>query len=216
MNNEERLPNAQGRFGDYGGRFVPETLMAAVEELRIGYEEARDDPSFQAELAGLLATYVGRPTPLTFAANLTAHFGGARVYLKREDLAHTGAHKINHAVGQALLAKRMGKQRVIAETGAGQHGVATATVCALLGMECVVYMGTEDIRRQQPNVYRMELLGANSAAGGQRLAHPEGRHQRVHARLGGQRAHHLLPARQRRGAAPVPDDGARLPGHRGA
>ena len=129
MNNEERLPNAQGRFGDYGGRFVPETLMAAVEELRIGYEEARDDPSFQAELAELLATYVGRPTPLTFAANLTKHFGGARVYLKREDLAHTGAHKINHAVGQALLAKRMGKQRIIAETGAGQHGVATATVC---------------------------------------------------------------------------------------
>ena len=160
MNNEERLPNAQGRFGDYGGRFVPETLMAAVEELRVSYEEARDDPSFQAELAGLLANYVGRPTPLTFAANLTSHFGGARVYLKREDLAHTGAHKINHAVGQALLAKRMGKQRIIAETGAGQHGVATATVCALLGMECVVYMGTEDIRRQQPNVYRMELLGA--------------------------------------------------------
>ena len=160
MNNVERLPNAQGRFGDYGGRFVPETLMAAVEELRVSYEEARDDPSFQAELAGLLANYVGRPTPLTFAANLTSHFGGARVYLKREDLAHTGAHKINHAVGQALLAKRMGKQRIIAETGAGQHGVATATVCALLGMECVVYMGTEDIRRQQPNVYRMELLGA--------------------------------------------------------
>ncbi|CAI8016242.1 Tryptophan synthase beta chain [Geodia barretti] len=154
------MPNAQGRFGDYGGRFVPETLMAAVEELRVGYEEARDDPSFQAELAGLLANYVGRPTPLTFAANLTAHFGGARVYLKREDLAHTGAHKINHAVGQALLAKRMGKQRIIAETGAGQHGVATATVCALLGMECVVYMGTEDMRRQQPNVYRMELMGA--------------------------------------------------------
>ena len=160
MTSEQPLPNGQGRFGDYGGRFVPETLMAAVEELRVGYEEARDDADFQAELAGLLSTYIGRPTPLTYAANLTAHFGGARIYLKREDLAHTGAHKINHALGQALLARRMGKGRIIAETGAGQHGVATATVCALLGMECVVYMGTEDMRRQQPNVYRMELLGA--------------------------------------------------------
>ena len=136
------LPNEQGRFGPFGGRFVPETLMAAIEELRVAYEEARDDSAFQEELAGLLATYVGRPTPLTYAANLTVHFGGARIYLKREDLAHTGAHKINHALGQALLAKRMGKNRIIAETGAGQHGVATATVCALLGMECIVYMGT--------------------------------------------------------------------------
>ncbi|MQG76421.1 MAG: tryptophan synthase subunit beta [SAR202 cluster bacterium] len=154
------LPNEQGRFGAFGGRFVPETLMAAIEELRVAYEAAREDPEFQAKLAGLLATYVGRPTPLTFAANLTKHFGGAKIYLKREDLAHTGAHKINHAIGQALLAKRMGKNRIIAETGAGQHGVATATVCALLGMECIVYMGTEDIRRQEPNVFRMKLMGA--------------------------------------------------------
>ncbi len=160
MTNIESLPNDQGRFGAFGGRFVPETLMAAIEELRVAYEEARDDPAFQAELAGLLTTYVGRPTPLTFAANLTKHFGGARIYLKREDLAHTGAHKINHAIGQALLAKRMGKNRIIAETGAGQHGVATATVCALLSMECIVYMGTEDIRRQEPNVFRMKLMGA--------------------------------------------------------
>ena len=134
------LPNEQGRFGAFGGRFVPETLMAAIEELRVAYEAAREDADFQAELAGLLATYVGRPTPLTFAANLTKQFGGAKIYLKREDLAHTGAHKINHAIGQALLAKRMGKNRIIAETGAGQHGVATATVCALLGMECIDYM----------------------------------------------------------------------------
>ncbi|MEE2656284.1 MAG: tryptophan synthase subunit beta [Chloroflexota bacterium] len=155
-----KLPNEQGRFGAFGGRFVPETLMAAIEELRGAYEEASKDPEFQAELAGLLATYVGRPTPLTYAANLTDHFSGARIYLKREDLAHTGAHKINHAIGQALLAKRMGKNRIIAETGAGQHGVATATACALLGMECIVYMGTEDIRRQEPNVFRMKLLGA--------------------------------------------------------
>jgi len=160
MTEIDKLPNEQGRFGAFGGRFVPETLMAAIEELRGAYEEASQDTKFQAELAGLLATYVGRPTPLTYAANLTTHFSGARIYLKREDLAHTGAHKINHAIGQALLAKRMGKNRIIAETGAGQHGVATATACALLGMECIVYMGTEDIRRQEPNVFRMKLMGA--------------------------------------------------------
>lgn len=160
MTEIDKLPNEQGRFGAFGGRFVPETLMAAIEELRGAYEEASKDPEFQVELAGLLATYVGRPTPLTYAANLTTHFSGARIYLKREDLAHTGAHKINHAIGQALLAKRMGKNRIIAETGAGQHGVATATACALLGMECIVYMGTEDIRRQEPNVFRMKLMGA--------------------------------------------------------
>ena len=160
MTEIDKLPNKQGRFGAFGGRFVPETLMAAIEELLGAYEEASKDPEFQAELAGLLATYVGRPTPLTYAANLTTHFSGARIYLKREDLAHTGAHKINHAIGQALLAKRMGKNRIIAETGAGQHGVATATACALLGMECIVYMGTEDIRRQEPNVFRMKLMGA--------------------------------------------------------
>lgn len=154
------LPDSRGRFGDYGGRFVPETLMAALEELEREYELARVDPQFITELDDLLNNYVGRPSPLYFASNLTRELGGARIYIKREDLIHTGAHKINNAVGQALLARRLGKKRIIAETGAGQHGVATATVCAMFGMECVVYMGEEDIRRQAPNVRRMELLGA--------------------------------------------------------
>ena len=154
------LPDALGRFGDFGGRFVPETLMPAVEELAAAYVAARDDEGFQAELASLLKNFVGRPTPLYHATRLSAHAGGAQVYLKREDLAHTGAHKINNALGQALLAKRMGKRRIVAETGAGMHGVAAATVCAMLGMDCVVYMGTEDMRRQEPNVYRMRILGA--------------------------------------------------------
>jgi tryptophan synthase beta chain len=149
-----------GRFGAYGGRYVPETLMAALEELEHAYAEAKEDPAFQAELDDLLRNYCGRPTPLYFAKRLTEQCGGAKIYLKREDLLHTGAHKINNALGQGLLARRMGKQRIIAETGAGQHGVATATVCALLGMECVVYMGEEDMRRQELNVYRMRLLGA--------------------------------------------------------
>ena len=150
----------RGRFGPYGGQFVPETLMPALYELETAYAQAQADPTFTARLNGLLADYVGRPTPLTLAARLSAHLGGARIYLKREDLAHSGAHKINNALGQALLAQRMGKQRVVAETGAGQHGVATATACALLGLECVVYMGTVDIARQRPNVFRMQLLGA--------------------------------------------------------
>ncbi|MBN1372412.1 MAG: tryptophan synthase subunit beta [Anaerolineaceae bacterium] len=148
------------KFGPYGGQFVPEVLIPAVTELERAYLEARADPAFQRELDHLLATYVGRPTPLTFAGRLTAELGGAQIYLKREDLAHTGAHKINNALGQALLAQRMGKRRIIAETGAGQHGVASATVAALLGMECIVYMGSVDIARQQPNVQRMMLLGA--------------------------------------------------------
>ena len=152
--------SAAGRFGVYGGRYVPETLMAALEELEAAYAQAKDDAAFQAELAGLLKDYCGRPTPLYFAKRLTEQLGGAKIYLKREDLLHTGAHKINNALGQGLLARRMGKKRIIAETGAGQHGVATATVCALLGMECVVYMGDEDMRRQELNVYRMRLLGA--------------------------------------------------------
>jgi tryptophan synthase beta chain len=152
--------NAPGRFGAYGGRYVPETLMAALEELEREYEKARRDPKFQRRLEELLRTYAGRPTPLTFARRLTQKLGGAKIYLKREDLLHTGAHKINNCLGQALLVERMGKKRVIAETGAGQHGVATATVCALLGFECVVYMGTEDMRRQELNVFRMRLLGA--------------------------------------------------------
>src|ERR1051325_4170334 len=149
-----------GRFGPWGGRYVPETLMAALEELEREYEWAKRDKKFQARLLELLKTCAGRPTPLFFARRLTCKLGGAKIYLKREDLLHTGAHKINNCLGQALLAKRMGKRRIIAETGAGQHGVATATVCALLGLECVVYMGTEDMRRQELNVFRMRLLGA--------------------------------------------------------
>ncbi len=154
------VPDARGRFGPYGGRFVPETLMPALDELEAAYLEARQDPAFQAALAELLRSYVGRPTPLTYARRLSEHLGGAQIYLKREDLAHSGAHKINNALGQALLAQRMGKPRLVAETGAGQHGVATATVAALLGLECVVYMGVVDMARQQPNVFRMRLLGA--------------------------------------------------------
>jgi tryptophan synthase beta chain len=155
------LPTAvAGRFGAYGGRYVPETLMAALEELEHAYALAKEDSAFQAELADLLHNYCGRPTPLYFAKRLTEQCGGAKIYLKREDLLHTGAHKINNALGQGLLARRMGKQRIIAETGAGQHGVATATVCALFGLECVIYMGEEDMRRQELNVYRMRLLGA--------------------------------------------------------
>jgi tryptophan synthase beta chain len=150
----------RGKFGPYGGQFVPEVLMPALLELETAYAEAQADPAFRAELEHLLKTYVGRPTPLTFAARLTKHLGGAKIYLKREDLAHSGAHKINNALGQALLARRMGKRRIIAETGAGQHGVGTATACALLGLDCIVYMGTVDIARQQPNVFRMKLLGA--------------------------------------------------------
>ena len=149
-----------GYFGAYGGRFVPETLSFALEELSAGYDEARLDPAFRARLDHLLTHYVGRATPLYFAERLTAHAGGARIFLKREDLNHTGAHKINNAIGQALLAQRLGKERIIAETGAGQHGVATATACALLGLPCRVFMGEVDVARQRPNVQRMELLGA--------------------------------------------------------
>jgi tryptophan synthase beta chain len=151
----------KGRFGPYGGQYVPETLMAALEELEHAWLEARDDPEFQLELAGHRHAFVGRPTPLYAADRLTEHHGGAEIHLKREDLCHTGAHKLNNALGQALLAQRMGKTRIIAETGAGQHGVATATVCARFGFECVVYMGTEDMRRQSMNVRRMKLLGAS-------------------------------------------------------
>src|SRR5256886_3806638 len=153
-------PDAGGHFGAYGGRYVPEVLMSPLEELERTFFEARQDPAFQAELDELLRTYAGRPTPLYFARRLTKILGGARIYLKREDLLHAGAHKINNCLGQALLARRMGKRRIIAETGAGQHGVATATVCALLNFDCVVYMGEEDMRRQRLNVFRMRLLGA--------------------------------------------------------
>ena len=154
-------PDRNGYWGEYGGRFVPETLVAPLDELTSAYSEAKDDPSFRLELDSLLKNYSGRPTALTFAGRLTEQLSGARIFLKREDLNHTGAHKINNCIGQILLARRMGKTRVIAETGAGQHGVATATVCALFGINCVVYMGTEDMRRQELNVFRMRLLGAD-------------------------------------------------------
>jgi tryptophan synthase beta chain len=159
-----RDPDDRGYFGEYGGRFVPETLVAPIEELERCYLSARGDEAFRERLTDLLVNYVGRPTPLYEAARLTDAFGGAAIFLKREDLAHTGAHKINNAMGQALLASRMGKRRVVAETGAGQHGVATATACALLGLECCVYMGSEDMARQAPNVFRMRLLGAEVRA----------------------------------------------------
>ncbi|HAW50552.1 TPA: tryptophan synthase subunit beta [bacterium] len=155
----QRLPDKKGRFNGFGGRFVPETLMSALIELEEAYISAKKDKSFQKELKSLLSSYAGRPTPLYFAKNLTKRLGGAKIYLKREDLCHTGAHKINNTLGQVLLAKMMGKKRVIAETGAGQHGVATATACAMLGLQCEVYMGEEDIERQRLNVFRMKLLG---------------------------------------------------------
>ncbi|MQG23028.1 MAG: tryptophan synthase subunit beta [SAR202 cluster bacterium] len=160
MPNQNKLPDNFGRYGDFGGRFVPETLMPAIHQLEKEYLLSQSDEEFQIELRNLLNTFVGRPTELYFAENLTKKLSGAQIYLKREDLAHTGAHKINNALGQGLLAKRMGKNRIIAETGAGQHGVATATVCAKLGLECIVYMGEEDIKRQALNVFRMKLLGA--------------------------------------------------------
>jgi len=163
MSDHLQLPDARGHFGPYGGQFVPETLMHPLKELTDAYDQSRHDPEFRREFENLLASYVGRPTPLSFARRLTEHLGGPRIYLKREDLCHTGAHKINNALGQGLLARRMNKTRIIAETGAGQHGVATATVCALLGLECLVYMGTEDMRRQELNVFRMRLLGAEVA-----------------------------------------------------
>jgi tryptophan synthase beta chain len=159
-NDWNALPDANGRFGDYGGRYVAETLMPLVLDLDRAYTEAKNDPAFQAELAGYLKHYVGRPNPLYFAERLTAHHGGAKIYFKREELNHTGAHKINNCMGQILLAMRMGKTRIIAETGAGQHGVASATVCARFGLPCVVYMGAVDVERQKPNVFRMNLLGA--------------------------------------------------------
>ena len=160
MTTATTLPDARGRFGEFGGMFVPETLMGAVHELEAEYRAAKADAAFQARLESLARDYVGRPTKLYYAENLTRELGGARIFIKREDLAHTGAHKINNALGQGLLAERMGKRRVIAETGAGQHGVATATVCSMLGQDCVVYMGEEDIGRQVLNVFRMRLLGA--------------------------------------------------------
>lgn len=160
MQPNSNVPDARGYYGAYGGRFVPETIVPALDDLAEAYGEFKDDPAFQSELMFLHHTYTGRPTPISFAQRLTERLGGAQIYLKREDLAHSGAHKINNALGQALLAKRMGKKRIIAETGAGQHGVGTATACAYLGLQCVIYMGSVDITRQKPNVLRMKLLGA--------------------------------------------------------
>jgi tryptophan synthase beta chain len=154
------FPDARGYYGNYGGKFVPEILIPAIQELEEEFRKAKDDPEFQNEFKSLLDEYVGRPTKLTYANRLTEHYGKAKIYLKREDLCHTGAHKINNAIGQVLLARRMGKKRIIAETGAGQHGVATATACAKFGLECIVYMGEEDMVRQKLNVDRMTLLGA--------------------------------------------------------
>ena len=160
MNKPLSLPDANGLFGSFGGRFVAETLMPLILELQDEYATAKNDPEFQRQLAYFQGDYVGRPSPLYFAERLTEHFGGASIYLKREELNHTGAHKINNCIGQVLLAKQMGKKRIIAETGAGMHGVATATVAARFGLPCVIYMGATDIERQQPNVFRMKLLGA--------------------------------------------------------
>ena len=186
-------PGATGRFGEFGGRFVPETLCPACHELEAAFREAWADPAFRAELDRLLRDYAGRPSPLTECANLSDELG-CRLLLKREDLNHTGSHKINNVLGQALLARRMGKTRLVAETGAGQHGVATATAAALLGLECVVYMGEVDMERQALNVFRMRLLGAEVRAGDVGQPHAEGRHQRGPARLGGhRRGHPLLP-----------------------
>jgi tryptophan synthase beta chain len=164
MTQSATVPDERGKFGPYGGQFVPETLMPALDELIRVYDEVRQDEAFMAEFNYLLKSYVGRPSPISHAKRLSASLGGAQIYFKREDLNHTGAHKINNALGQALLAQRMGKTRIVAETGAGQHGVGTATACALLGLECIVYMGSVDIARQQPNVYRMKLLGAEVRA----------------------------------------------------
>ena len=191
------------RFGPYGGQYVPETLVPALVELEAAWLAARDDPTYQAELTALLNDYVGRPSPLYLAARVSEQVGHP-VYLKREDLNHTGAHKINNALGQALLAKRMGKTRIIAETGAGSHGVAIATACALLGLDCYVYMGTEDMRRQAPNVQRMGLLGTTVVPGRRGRAHAQGGGQRRDPRLGRQRRHHALRDRlvRRPGAVP--------------
>ena len=204
-------PDPGGHFGPYGGRYVPEVLMAPLEELETVYREARRDPAFQSELEGLLVSYAGRPTPLYYARRLSESLGGARLYIKREDLLHTGAHKINNCLGQVLLARRMGKRRVVAETGAGQHGVATATVCALFGFECVVYMGEEDMCRQRLNVFRMRLLGARVvgvSSGSRTLKDAINEAMRDWC---DQRRNHALPARFRAWRPPVPGHGARFP-----
>ena len=206
-------PDERGHFGIYGGRFVAETLMPLILELEKAYAAAKADPAFQREMDGHLKNYVGRPSPLYFAERLTAHFGGAKIYFKREDLNHTGAHKVNNVLGQIMLAKRMGKPRVIAETGAGMHGVATATLCAKFGLECVVFMGAVDVARQQPNVLRMQALGAEvrpveSGAKTLKDAMNEALRDWVT-----NVAEHVLLHRHGRRPASLSDDGARLPMH---
>lgn len=197
-------------FGEFGGRFVPESLIKALDELDAAYREAKNDPAFHAELSELHTNYTGRPSIITEVPRFAGIAGGARIFLKREDLNHTGSHKINNVLGQALLARRLGKTRLIAETGAGQHGVATATAAALFGMECVVYMGEVDTERQALNVARMNLLGA-TVVRNPRLTHPQGRYQRSDARLGNQCRFDTLLAGNRRRSSPVPRHGARLP-----
>ena len=204
-------PDERGHFGIFGGRFVAETLMPLILDLEKAYAEAKADPAFQAEMNGYLKDYVGRPSPLYFAERLTEHLGGAKIYFKREELNHTGSHKVNNVLGQIMVARRMGKKRIIAETGAGQHGVATATLCARFGLDCVVYMGAVDVERQQPNVIRMEMLGAKVVPVQSGIAHAEGCDERGAARLGHQRARHVLLHRHGRGPASLSDDGARLP-----
>ena len=204
-------PDERGHFGIYGGRYVAETLMPLILEVERNYSEAKTDPDFSAEFAYYLKHYVGRPSPLYLAERLTRRLGGAKIYFKRDELNHTGAHKINNTLGQILLARRMGKTRIIAETGAGQHGVATATVCALFGLRCVVYMGATDIERQSPNVFRMKLLGAEVRPVTTGARNLEGCHERRVARLGRERRRHLLPDRHGRRAASLSGDGSRLP-----
>ena len=204
------VPDSTGHFGDYGGVFVPETLIFALDQLVGEYEAAKKDPEFQREFARYMREYVGRPSLFYFAEHLTKHLGGAKIYLKREDLNHTGAHKINNCIGQALLCKRMGKPRVIAETGAGQHGVASATVAALFGLKCDVYMGAEDVRRQSLNVFRMKLMGANviPVQSGQKTL-KDALNEALRDWMGSARRY-ALHHRLRRRPTPVPDDGTRL------
>ena len=211
LNSFRTGPDEHGHFGIYGGRFVAETLMPLILELEKAYAEAKADPAFKKAMDGYLTHYVGRPSPLYFAERLTAHCGGAKIYLKREELNHTGAHKVNNVLGQILLARRMGKKRIIAETGAGMHGVATATLCARFGLECIVYMGAVDVERQKANVFRMNMLGAKVRAGRVRLEDAQGRDERGAARLGDQCRLDVLLHRHHRGAASLSDDGARFP-----
>ena len=211
LNSYRTGPDERGHFGLYGGRYVAETLMPLILDLEKAYTAARADPSFQTEMDFHLATYVGRPSPLYFAERLTQHCGGAKIYFKREELNHTGAHKVNNVLGQIMLARRMGKTRIIAETGAGMHGVATATLCAKFGLPCIVYMGSVDVERQKPNVLRMKILGAEVRAVELGIKDSQGRDERRVARLGRQCARHVLLHRHRSRPASLPGDGARFP-----